>query len=229
MNTIEDCCKYRGTKELRVLRDLLGHDPKLRGVATHILKKLWDRTGVEDVLTDTFEIESCAGDVFLELNINPTGINNYSSSTYEDLYTIFRKNPEVSLKKSALEQLSILINDRSDNLGATGRKLFREDQKEADIFSLVVKEIINIQELTSKRGINNLHPNELNFIQELCRFLALSFLFYFDEPVVAEIIKSYHEVEDSEDFEESILCNLIESLKICLSSKIIEIRKHALR
>lgn len=133
------------------------------------------------------------------------------------------------MKKSAIEQLSILINDRSDNLGVTGRKLFREKKKGKDVFSICVEEVLTLHKEAEKKGINYMHPHELNYIQELLRFLTLSFLFYFDEPVVTELLKPYLNIEDSEEFEQTKIWNLIDALKLCLSSKQVEIRKNALR
>ena len=57
IETIEDCCKFRSTKQLRILRDLFSSDSKQRELATHILKKNWNRPEVEDILNETFEIE----------------------------------------------------------------------------------------------------------------------------------------------------------------------------
>jgi hypothetical protein len=57
-----------------------------------------------------------------------------------------------------------------------------------------------------------MHPDQLNYIQEILRFLILSFLFYFDEPVVAELLKPYHEIEDKQEFEITPLCQLIDAL-----------------
>jgi len=184
---------------------------------------------MNDVLKETFDLESCSSDVFIELNVFSSGITDYSFFNYEKLYAIFKNNPEITLKKSAIEQLSILINDRSDNLGVTGRRLFREDKKGEDVFSVAIQELLALNEIAMKRGINNLHPNELNYIQELLRFLSLSFLFYFDEPVVIDLIKSYLEIDDSENFENSLLSSLIDSLRLCLSSKLVNIRKNSLR
>lgn len=194
-----------------------------------MLKKHWDRPEVIDVLKDSFDLGSCASDVLIELNVYSTGLTDYSSFDYNSLYEIFNTKPEVTLKKSAIQQLSMLINDRSDNLGVSGRKLFREKKKGRDVFSLSVQELLTIYHQAEERGINRLHPNELNYMQELLRFLVLSFLFYFDEPVISELMKPYFEIDDTENFENSTLGHLIDALKQCLGSKQTEIRKHAFR
>lgn len=229
MDTIEDCCKYRAVKNLRVLRELFSTNPKQRGVATHILKKNWERPEVEDLLKETFELEDCASNVFIELNLYSSAKSEYSIVDYDNLYYIFVNKKESTFKKSAIEQLSILINDRSDNLGINGRKLFREKKKGADVFCLCIDDLLNMIHNLGGSDINDLHPHDLNYIQELLRFLTLSLLFYFDEPVVLQFLKPYCEVSDSETFESSQLFTFINTLKICLGCKQVEIRKHALR
>lgn len=98
-----------------------------------------------------------------------------------------------------------MINDRSDSLGVSGRKLFREKKTGVDVFSISIQEVIKLHQQTAHRGIDSLHPNESNYLQELLRFLVLSFLFYFDEPVVSELLKPYHAPEDTEEFEKTLL------------------------
>ena len=229
IDTIEDCWKFREIKHLRVLRDLFSSDSKKRGVATHILKKNWSRPEIEDILKETFEIADCASDAFTELNIYSSGITDYSFFNYENLYKIFTGKSDCTFKKSAIEQLSILINDRSDSLGVSGRKLFREKKTGVDVFSISIQEVIKLHQQTAHRGIDSLHPNESNYLQELLRFLVLSFLFYFDEPVVSELLKPYHAPEDTEEFEKTLLWTLLDILREWLSSKQIVVRKHALR
>lgn len=227
MDAIEDCCKFSSTKQLRVLRDLFSSNPKQRGIATHVIKKNWERPEIEDLLKETFEMESWADDVFIELNVYSSGIASYSD--YDNMYSIFTNKTESSFKKTAIENLSILINDRSDQLGSSGRRLFREKKKGRDVFSLCIQDLLKIHAEACNYGMNELHPNELNYAQELLRFLALSFLFYFDEPVVNELLRPYQDIEDDQGFEHSTLGTLIDALRLCLSCKQIEIRKNALR
>lgn len=229
IDSVEDWFKYRSVKHLRILRDLFSANHKDREVATHILKKNWDRYEVEDVLKETFDLSSWADDVFIELNIYSSGKTDYSLFDYDNLYYIFTNNPEWNLKKSAIEQLSLLINDRTDSLGISGRRLFREKKKGYDVFSICIQQILLLHSDAQSKGINRLSVIEQNYLQELLRFLALSLIFYFDEPVVSELIKPYLQIEDSEEFETCTLSTLIDSLRLSLSSKQLEIRKNALR
>jgi len=168
-------------------------------VATHVLKKNWDRFEVEDILKESFDIENCSGDALIELNVYASGIKDYSFFDYDNLYHIFASKSDAVMKKSAIEQLSILINDKSDKNSISGRNLFREKKKGRDVFSLVINQLLEFHSQSGAKGINSLHPNEINYIQELLRFLSLSFLFYFDESVVLEFLKPYLEIEDIED------------------------------
>ena len=229
MDSVEDWFKYRSVKQLRILRDLFSKNNKDREVATHILKKNWDRHEIEDILKETFDLSSWSDDVFIELNIYSSGKTDYSLFDYDNLYYIFTNNPEWSLKKSAIEQLSILINDRTDSLGISGRRLFREKRKGYDVFSICIQQIFTLYSDAQSKGVNKLQVIEQNYLQELLRFLTLSLIFYFDEPVVSELIKPYFEIEDSEEFESTTLSSLIDSLRLFLSSKQLEIRKNALR
>jgi hypothetical protein len=174
-------------------------------------------------------LTKCSAEALIELNALASNIEDYSFFDYNNLYSIFTTSPDYALKKSAIEQLSILINDRSDNLGESGRKLFREKQNGKDIFSICVLELLMMHKLADKNGINKLHPVELAYVQKLLRFLALSFLFYFDEAVVIDLLEPYVQFQDSQDFENSNIYFLIESLKLFLSSKSSDIRKHTLR
>ena len=229
MECIDDWCKFRSIKQLKTLRCLFSKNKLVRKTVTHILHKNWDRAEVEDILKETFDLQSWADDVFIELNIYSNGKNDYSVFDYDNLYYIFINNAEWSLKKSAIEQLSILINDRTDSLGVSGRKLFREKKKGYDVFSLCIQQILVLHSDAQDKGINKLYASEQSYLQELLRFLTLSLLFYFDEPVVSELIKPLLDIEDDEEFDSCTLSNLIDALRLCLSSKQLDIRKHAFR
>ena len=133
------------------------------------------------------------------------------------------------MKKSTIEQFSILINDRSSHSEINGTMLFRQKKLERDVFSIAVNELLELHQQTLERNINILHPNELNYIQELIRFITLSFLFYPNEVVVADLLLSLMEIQDTEDFEASRIFSVIEALKACLGCKKVDIAKNSLR
>jgi hypothetical protein len=231
IESIDDCCKSSRIKKMRILRDLFSSNEKHRKLSTHVLKKSWDKYEVEDVLNESFDIETCSQDALIELNVFSKGVKGYSSFDFDGIYSIFNSKSEVSIKKSALEQLSLLINDRSDNSTVSGRRLFREKAKNKDVFSIALKEILSLHKQSEEKGVNSLHPNEINYIQELCRFISLSLLFYFDEAVVIEFLTPYIELEDVEENEdtEEILFSIITALTSFLGCKKVQVCKNSLR
>ena len=122
-----------------------------------------------------------------------------------------------------------MINDRSGHSEINGTILFREKKVGKDVFSIAVNELLEMIKQTQGRNINILHPNELNYIQELIRFVTLSFLFYPNEVVVADLLLPIMEIQDTEDFEASRLFSVLEALKACLGCKKVDMVKNALR
>ena len=158
-----------------------------------------------------------------------SGIKDHSYFDYDSLYSIFASKSETTVKKSTIEQFSILINDRSGHSEINGTILFREKKVGKDVFSIAVNELLEMIKQTQGRNINILHPNELNYIQELIRFVTLSFLFYPNEVVVADLLLPIMEIQDTEDFEASRLFSVLEALKVCLGCKKVDMVKNALR
>lgn len=105
---------------------------------------------------------------------------NYASFAIADIVNILMTtNNDYVVKKSSLEQLTMLLFDQ---LGRRGRTLY-----EGDLFNRVLDDIVEAYNTVQEKfagKLAGLGREHLLYLNECLRFVFYSYIFYNQEPVV---------------------------------------------
>ena len=133
---------------------------------------------------------------------------------------------DFSLRKSSLEQLTMLLFDTQKK----GKSLFL-NQGVADVFTFLVQEILTAYK-TSKTYlgelVNELPNDQLQYIDQCLKFVALSQIFYSEEPPVKDLFDKIRSFTSQKvDYQQ---CECFDSLlHACVYFSGSQLRKNAAR
>lgn len=177
-------CRY-----LRILRDLYSSQGHKREFATDVLRSSFSHDcqdeHVRDMLACSIDLRQPSFRVGQSLDLVNS---NFDFSTFgvHDITNILQSpQQDYSIKKSSLEQLTMVLFDLQNK---RGRFLFSQSQAAQDVFSYVLDEVLMTYESNKtcqKCRVSNLAKDHLLFVNECLRFMVYAYIFFNDEPVVS--------------------------------------------